>query len=65
MVEYDKGSKPKWYRFEDRGSLNMETGDLTLEGLTEDQSGSYESEIQVAKKEKLEGRKFEVTVVGK
>ncbi|XP_066541936.1 myb-like protein X isoform X2 [Hoplias malabaricus] len=47
MVEYEN-SKPDWYKdYKSRGKLDIQSGDLTLKNLRKDDTGLYESEIQV------------------
>ncbi|KAF7663084.1 hypothetical protein LDENG_00218520 [Lucifuga dentata] len=45
-IEWDGQNIPDSYRhFKDRGSLNIKTGELTITGLTPEDSGSYTVEI--------------------
>ncbi|XP_036418426.1 uncharacterized protein LOC118802048 [Colossoma macropomum] len=45
-VEYESDGFT-WYRFEGRADLNIKTGDFTINQLSKEDSGLYESEIQV------------------
>ncbi|KAL7881735.1 hypothetical protein AOLI_G00085830 [Acnodon oligacanthus] len=46
VVEYENNDQT-WYRFETRAHLDIITGDFTLKQLRKEDSGQYESEIQV------------------
>ncbi|XP_036418601.1 uncharacterized protein LOC118802132 isoform X2 [Colossoma macropomum] len=50
-----------WYRFEGRADLDIKTGDFTLKQLRKEDSGHYESEIQVAGK--LQYSNHEIKVI--
>ncbi|XP_037395430.1 uncharacterized protein LOC108435179 isoform X9 [Pygocentrus nattereri] len=46
VVEFE-GGDVTWYRFESRAGLDTKTGDFTLKQLRKEDSGHYQSEIQV------------------
>ncbi|KAL7865726.1 hypothetical protein SRHO_G00109730 [Serrasalmus rhombeus] len=46
VVEYE-GGPVRWYRFISRADLDTKTGDFTLKQLNKEDSGHYQSEIQV------------------
>ncbi|XP_066497015.1 lymphocyte function-associated antigen 3-like isoform X2 [Hoplias malabaricus] len=61
MVEYEN-SKPDWYKdYKSRGKLDIQSGDLTLKNLRKDDTGLYESEIQVDGK--LQYSKYDIEVM--
>ncbi|XP_036418319.1 uncharacterized protein LOC118801913 isoform X2 [Colossoma macropomum] len=61
VVEYEN-NEVSWYRFEGRANLNIQTGDFTLKQLSKEDSGHYESEIQVDGK--LQYSNHEIKVLG-
>ncbi|KAL6484788.1 hypothetical protein MHYP_G00068330 [Metynnis hypsauchen] len=60
VVEFENNEET-WYRLEGRADLNKITGDFTIKQLRKEDSGLYESEIQV--KGKLEYSSHEIKVI--
>ncbi|XP_053482823.1 uncharacterized protein LOC128608797 isoform X2 [Ictalurus furcatus] len=46
VVDWDSGNEPSWYRFKERASLDIKTGDLTLQ-LKKEDSGLFKGQFQV------------------
>ncbi|XP_017325873.1 lymphocyte function-associated antigen 3 isoform X2 [Ictalurus punctatus] len=46
VVDWDSGSDPTWFRLKERASLDIKTGDLTLQ-LKKEDSGLFKGQFQV------------------
>lgn len=46
VVDWDNGSDPTWFRLKERASLDIKTGDLTLQ-LKKEDSGLFKGQFQV------------------
>ncbi|XP_066542181.1 lymphocyte function-associated antigen 3-like [Hoplias malabaricus] len=63
VVEYENNHF-YWYKdYKSRGQLDIQSGELTLKNLTKDDSGVYQSEIQVDGK--LQYSNYDITVIEK
>ncbi|XP_061081933.1 lymphocyte function-associated antigen 3-like isoform X1 [Conger conger] len=60
VLEVDKISSEVYMQFKGRAYVNVSTGDLTITGLTEGDSGDYKAEVQVEKKLQYSQHRVEV-----